>query len=129
MTLSADQIAETIEVARGFLADRASPTYGDKGVAGEFAQALVQVADACVVGLPCERHYGAIHGGEAEELRAGLEKLMREAERDAIGSRTVSVFALQRLIDEVAARDSLAFREATDPPDGPDAPSDVSRAE
>ena len=64
----------------------------------------------CRFAKPCSVHGGAIHGGEAEELRAGIE---------AILSSDVPIdewrHELQRLLDRVDARDSLAFREATDP--------------
>jgi hypothetical protein len=48
-----------------------------------------------------------VHGGEAEELRAGIEKLI------ALDSR-VDAHALQHLLDHVDARDSLAFLERRD---------------
>lgn len=124
MTLSADEVVETIDMARGYLADRASPTYADKGVAGDFAAALVQIADRCVVGLACEKHYGAIHGREAEELRAGVEQILRDTsgvsnlyDDEALHVLRETRRKLVALLDRVDARDSLAFREATDPPD------------
>lgn len=62
-----------------------------------------------VKGKPCLEH-GFIHGGEAEELRAGIEAILRKwcDDEDAYD-------ALSKLLDDVDARDSLAFREATDP--------------
>lgn len=48
-------------------------------------------------------HDGQIHGGEAEELRCGLEKLLEEW--------SVTPSAIQRLLDRVDARDSLAQLE------------------
>jgi len=106
-----DDLGDVVDVARDFIRSCGAEP-GE--VAGDFAEALVKLADSCVVGAPCVRHYGSVHGQEAEELRRGIERLIRDAESDAIGSRTVSVFSLQRLLDEVNARDSLAFLEATD---------------
>lgn len=118
MKLSPDEIEETVSIARGFLADRASPTYGEKGLVGDFAGALVQIADTCVVGLPCERHGCAVHGQEAEELRAGVEQILRNT-ADAHDDQAAFVLAELRrsllfLLDHIDARDSLAFREVTD---------------
>ncbi|MBI4020713.1 MAG: hypothetical protein HY369_00555 [Candidatus Aenigmarchaeota archaeon] len=58
----------------------------------------------------CHEH-NFTHGAEAEELRQGIERLISNA-----GIR-VTTSALQRLLDRVDARDSLAFREATDAED------------
>jgi hypothetical protein len=58
---------------------------------------------------PCATHGGAVHGGEAEELRAGIEGLLRS--EDHAGTLRLE---LQKLLDRVDARDSLAYREATD---------------
>jgi len=51
--------------------------------------------------------HGFVHGAEAEELREGIEKVL--------GRHTVTHEGLMRLLDRVDARDSLAYREATDP--------------
>jgi len=59
----------------------------------------------CVIGVYCQRH-GFIHGQEAEELRERLEEL---------GNKAVN-----RVLDEVDARDSLAYLEATNEPTPPD---------
>jgi hypothetical protein len=121
MKLSRDELEDAINIAIGFLADRASPTYAEKGLAGDFAEALVQIARACVVGLPCERHGGAVHGQEAEELRTGVEQILRNT---ASVREDEAAFVLPELrksliflLDHVDARDSLAFREVTDPKD------------
>jgi hypothetical protein len=50
------------------------------------------------------RGHGFVHGAEAEELRAGIEELI---ERD----KKVKPKELQRLLDSIDARDSLAYRE------------------
>lgn len=54
----------------------------------------------------CSRHEFH-HGAEAEELRSGIEKLIAEGDQ-------VCCWQLQRLLDRVDARDSLAYLEATD---------------
>ncbi|NUP12928.1 MAG: hypothetical protein HOW73_43365 [Polyangiaceae bacterium] len=54
---------------------------------------------------PVLRDY-CLHGEEAEELRAGIEKLITETSDS--GWR----ITLQRLLDEVDARDSLAYLDA-----------------
>lgn len=59
----------------------------------------------CVIGVYCQRH-GFIHGQEAEELRERLEEL---------GDKAVN-----RVLDEVDSRDSLAYLEATNEPTPPD---------
>lgn len=116
--LSPDEIEETVSIARGFLDDRASPTYGEKGLAGDFAEALVQIADACVVGLPCARHGGEVHGREAEELRAGVEQILGNTADVSDDEATFVLAEVRRslifLLDRIDARDSLAFRKVTD---------------
>lgn len=68
------------------------------------------VLNGCRInGRPCSRHGGVIHGCEAEELRAGIEKLIEIGLGDE-GLRG----CLQRLLDRTDARDSLAFLEAKD---------------
>lgn len=54
----------------------------------------------------CPEH-NFVHGAEAEELRKGVEKLLTDG-------ADVSFIDLQRLLDRVDARDSLAFLEAQD---------------
>jgi hypothetical protein len=57
------------------------------------------------------------HEREAEELRAGIERLIEVAEpvrnlvRDDADEEVVFASALQLLLDNVDARDSLAFLE------------------
>jgi hypothetical protein len=119
MKLAPDAFEAVVNVARGFLADRESPTYGDKGLAGYFAEALVQIADRCTIGVPCDRHGGAVHGQEAEELRAGVEQILKNTS-DVRDNEAAFVLAEQRkalifLLDRINARDSFAFLEATDP--------------
>lgn len=58
---------------------------------------------ACVIGKRCAKHMDSVHGHEAEELRSGIEKI--------IESGDVTVYELQRLLDDTDARDSLAFLE------------------
>lgn len=60
----------------------------------------------------CPEH-GFVHGAEAEELRAGIERLIKEADMDPDdGVRRTVASELQSLLDSVDARDSLAFLEA-----------------
>lgn len=108
-------LSEVIEDARLVLAG-AQPS-ADATVG--FARALVQVADACVVGLPCDRHGGAVHGQEAEELRAGVEQILRNTADVNDGGAAFVLAELRRslifLLDRIDARDSLSLLEATDP--------------
>lgn len=52
----------------------------------------------CIIGEYCHRH-GFIHGAEAEELRSRLESLPELPD------------AVRRVLEDVDARDSLAWRE------------------
>lgn len=54
----------------------------------------------------CPVHHGVIHGGEAEELRSGIEALI------ACGDAPMP--KLQKLLDRVDARDSLGHLERID---------------
>lgn len=58
------------------------------------------------------------HGGEAEELRSGIEKLVRNAERaidvaahDDADELVVKIDDLNDLLDNIDARDSCAWLE------------------
>lgn len=62
----------------------------------------------------CAIHAGQMHGAEAEELRKGIEEILRPvavrlSQRDEETQDMVD--ALRRLLDMVDARDSLAYRE------------------
>jgi hypothetical protein len=109
--LSSDEFLETVEAARDYLRN-------DRSWPREFAQALVQAADTCLIGVACETHGGEIHGREAEELRAGVEQIINTVahvhDDDALFDLGEIRRALIALLDRVDARDSLAFREATD---------------
>ena len=62
--------------------------------------------NVCVIGgEECPRHNYA-HGREAEELRAGVERLMARSDHKKVSSAD-----LQKLLDRVDARDSLAYLE------------------
>jgi hypothetical protein len=111
-----DDLLEVIEGARMLLAGAQSSA--DATLV--FARALVQIGDACVIGLPCKRHGGVVHGREAEELREGIEKILEE-----YGATPADVpyehedyedlrRALRRLLDDVDARDSLVLLEAAE---------------
>lgn len=110
---------ETIDKARSYV--KSKILRGDSNVlACEFARALAQIADRCVVGMSCEKHQGVVHGQEAEELRAGIEQIIdntaavhaHEAASVLRETRRSLIF----LLDQIDAGDSLSFREATDLP-------------
>ena len=118
MKLSADEFAETVNVARDYLQGGRAEA---EGLSCAFAGAIVKLAACCVVGVRCDQHYGAVHGQEAEELRAGIEQILRNTSdvEDAAAPDVLSALrkSLIFLLDRVDARDSLAFCEATDPPE------------
>ena len=61
---------------------------------------------------PCAVHAGLVHGGEAEELRQGIEKAIADYdEHDPAGAVTRQ---LAKLLHNIDARDSLAHLEARD---------------
>jgi hypothetical protein len=68
----------------------------------------------CIIGVPCPDH-GFYHGAEAEELREKLEGLIGEFDNDGDSEEEAAgrfvARALQRVLDEVDARDSLAYLE------------------
>jgi len=66
----------------------------------------VERPQVCVIGRYCRRH-GFIHGGEAEELRSKVEKILGRVRGEDRLSR-----AIRDMLDEVDARDSLALLEA-----------------
>jgi hypothetical protein len=86
-------------------------------LARDFAEVIVQGADTCMVGRTCAKHGGAVHGREAEELRAGVERLLDDT-ADSEGEPQLALEELHKslffLLDHVDARDGLAFLEATD---------------
>jgi len=77
---------------------------------------------SCPIRGKCCREHGFAHGKEAEELRAGVERLITLADQVEIpveygsvlmsAERYVPVADLQELLDEVDARDSLAWLES-----------------
>jgi hypothetical protein len=117
-------LTEVIDDARSWLAYPGAPAIepGEE-TATRFARALVQLADACadacVVGATCDRHGGAVHGYEAEELRKGIDYILEEhgpTPKDVLyphDDYEELRRALIQLLDRVDARDSLAFLEAT----------------
>jgi hypothetical protein len=118
MTLSRDAFEDSVDVARDYLQGSSADA---ELLAKDFAEVIVQLADGCVVGLPCARHGGAVHGQEAEELRAGVEQILRNTDGVREDEAAFVLPELRKsllfLLDHVDARDSLAFREATDPKD------------
>lgn len=59
----------------------------------------------------CLVHCGAVHGGEAEELRAGIEALIADPPGGDLESNREWKVPLQALLDRVNASDSLARLE------------------
>jgi hypothetical protein len=118
MKLSADEFEDSLDVARDYLQGSAGNA---ELLAKDFAEVIVKLADSCVVGARCERHLGAVHGQEAEELRAGIEQILRNTADVREDEAAYVLPALRKsllfLLDHIDARDSLAFREATDPKD------------
>ena len=117
MKLSPDDFEEIVGVARDYLQASASEPLPIDRLARSFAEAIIKMADCCVVGVRCDRHYGEVHGQEAEELRAGVEQILHNT-ADVRDDEAAFVLAEQRkalifLLDRIDARDSLAFREAT----------------
>jgi len=66
----------------------------------------------CPADRYCSKHR-FVHGGEAEELRKGIERLIVDADdtKHRLGA-VVRTSRLMLLLDEVDARDSLAYLEA-----------------
>ena len=62
----------------------------------------------CVIGEYCSQH-GFIHGAEAEELREKLEELLKYYDPE-----DVPAHGLRRLLEDVDARDSLAWLDIKD---------------
>lgn len=61
-------------------------------------------SDLCRIGHYCREH-GHVHGSEAEELRAKLAKLRADDDGNVPG------YQIEHLLDDVDARDSLAYLE------------------
>lgn len=101
--------------------EAAEPAAEVNSLRREVEQLRARLADA--EGEGCTLHKHAPHGKEAEELRKGVETVLRgsltaaEAVRLAdVGpdARVVSAAALQRLLDRVGARDSLSHLRANE---------------
>ena len=118
MNFSPDELDEIVSLARNYLQGHVSESdVSAWNSARDFANALVQLAGTCVIGIACERHTEAVHGKEAEELRVGIERIVRDMDAfdgddDALRETREKLSAL---LDDVDARDSLAFREAAVP--------------
>lgn len=63
---------------------------------------------ACVIGEYCRRHQ-FIHGAEAEELRAKIDVVLKSTESS--GVKRVNIATIQRVLDDVDARDAISWRE------------------
>jgi len=71
------------------------------------------IPDEFLVGAECPVHHFAKHGKEAEELRAGVQKLIADGTNE--DTQAVEVLdELSKLLDEVDAGDSLAYLERSD---------------
>jgi hypothetical protein len=110
--LSPDDFEDTVSIARDYLRGLGNPAL----LCHDFAEAIVWLGTACVVGLPCEKH-GGVHGQEAEELRVGIEQILKNTV-DVCGGEALHVLHATRkslifLLDQIDARDSLAFLEAS----------------
>jgi hypothetical protein len=110
------EVEEVIVLARSWLAYPGAPAIepGEE-TATRFAKVVIQLAGACVVGVSCDRHGGAVHGREAEELRKGIERIIAQTVVDDAcpDSANDVLDELQRLLDGIDARDSLVFLEET----------------
>lgn len=64
----------------------------------------------------CPVHAGEVHGGEANELRKGIEKLIEGVD---VSCHEMAEFkdSLVRLLDRIDARDSLAHLERKERPE------------
>lgn len=98
--LQQGQVERAIDLARESAQDQVN-----------FAEVIVHLAGRCVMGLPCARHGGTVHGREAEELRAGIEQAIFAHGDLRKGDLRKELIAL---LDRVDACDSLAFLEATE---------------
>jgi len=109
---NADKLLETIEIAKHWLRG-GNPRAAASQFAQRFAEALVQLAEACPTGFPCAKHGGAVHGQEAEELRSGIEQIVgniADVKRsDAVATLASTRKSLQFLTDRIDARDSLVY--------------------
>ena len=66
----------------------------------------------CAIGRYCPKH-NYIHGAEAEEFRCRMEEAIKEAEeRDD----EACIGVIQKILDDVDARDSLAYLESVTSP-------------
>jgi hypothetical protein len=79
-------------------------------VGGTVPDAFSVSAELPIAGQGCPVHQGSVHGGEAEELRSGIETLISIGDTGG----PVGVADLQALIDRVDARDSLGYLERID---------------
>lgn len=106
------EVLETVEVAREYL-DGGYRAADDTSLALTFATVIMQLTTACTIGMPCEKHSGAVHGQEAEELRAGVERILTDVavveDADAPAMLADVKMTLESLLDDVDARDSLVY--------------------
>lgn len=121
MRILPEAFEETVGVARDYLQASASEPLPLTRLSRDFAEMIVKISESCVIGLPCEKHGGAVHGQEAEELRAGVERILKNTGDVRDGEAAFVLVELRKslifLLDHIDARDSLAFLEITDPQD------------
>jgi polyhydroxyalkanoate synthesis regulator phasin len=67
---------------------------------------------ACIIGEYCHDH-GFIHGAEAEELRKRVETILADVDHEGDDAAEALDRALRIMLDEVDARDSLAYLDRT----------------
>lgn len=107
--LTLREAAELIEVGQS---EKVCPRCA-AAVAKLFAGA---VPSRCTVYSEVCPEHGFVHGAEAEELRAGIEKILaRNYGCDTNELPSGVQMSLAMLLDRTDARDSLAFRDAQDP--------------
>lgn len=75
--------------------------------------APAEVKQSCVLGEYCRRH-GFIHGAEAEELRERVETILDQVDHEESDAGDELDRALRIMLQEIDARDSLAYRESVD---------------
>lgn len=92
----------------------------------EAVERVYQAPSCPITRAYCHVH-GQVHGAEAEELRRWIENLLFEATASCAPDDWPA--ALQKLLDRVDARDSLAFLEAGDKAPSTTAPEPVVRIE
>lgn len=100
------ETAASYERLQGLLAEMANAPVEPSP--GWQERVLSSISSANAVQPICAVHFGAVHGGEAEELRRGIERIIAQSDYRAVKGQLI------RLLDSVDARDSLAHVEELD---------------